>query len=87
MQAFCNTQSNFDMKKTVCHGQIYISIHFHSYLQRNTESQCIGNIEVTVNLLIKLEFKIYEQESLLKWTQEWEFLGFAINSKNMFISI
>ena len=45
------------------------------------------NIEVTVNLLIKLGFEIHEQKSILKPTQELEFLGFVINSKNMTISI
>ena len=42
---------------------------------------------MTVNLLIKLGFEIHEQKSILKPTQELEFLGFVINSKNMTISI
>ena len=42
---------------------------------------------MTVNLLIKLGFEIQEQKSILKPTQELEFLGFVINSKNMTISI
>ena len=58
-----------------------------SNLQWKTESECLENIEVTVNLLIKLGFEIHEQKSILKPTQELEFLGFVINSKNMTISI
>ena len=33
-----------------------------------------------------MRFKIHEQKSILKPTQELEFLGFVINSKNMTIS-
>ena len=48
----------------------YLSVIFvhDSYLQGNTESECLENIEVTVNLLIKLGFKINEQKSILKPT-------------------
>ena len=67
----------------------YLSVIFvhDSYLQGNTESECLENIEVTVSLLIKLGFKIHESKSILKPTQELEFLGFVINSKNTTISI
>ena len=58
-----------------------------SYLQRNTESECLENIQVTVNLLIKLEFKIHELKLILKPNQELEFLGSVINTKNKTISI
>ena len=58
-----------------------------SNLQWKTESECLENIEVTVNLLTKLGFEIHKQKSILNPTQELEFLGFVINSKNMTISI
>ena len=64
-------------------GYLLVIFVGDSYLQGNTESECLENIEVTVNLLIKLGFKIHEQNSILKPTQESEFLGFVINSKNM----
>ena len=50
------------------------------FLQRNTERECLENIEVTVNLVINVEFKIHEQKSILKPTQELESLGFVENS-------
>ena len=49
-----------------------------SFLQDNTERECLENIEVTVNLLIKLGFEIHGQKSILKLTQELEFLGFVL---------
>ena len=64
-------------------GYLLVIFVGDSYLQGNTESECLENIEVTVNLPIKLGFKIHEQNSILKPTQELEFLGFVINSKNM----
>ena len=61
----------------------YLSVIFvdDSYLQGNTESDCLENIEVTENLLIKLRYKIHEKKSILKPTQELKFLGFVTNSK------
>ena len=40
-----------------------------------------------MNLLIKLGFEIHGQKSILKLTQELEFLGFVINPKSMTISM
>ena len=68
-------------------GYFSIILVNDSYLQGNTERQCLENIEVTVNLLIKLGFKIYELNSTLKPTQGLEFPSFFINSKNMTLSI
>ena len=67
----------------------YLSVIFvdHSYLQGKIESKCLKNIGFTVSLLMKFGFKILEEKSILKSTHELEFLGFAINSKNMTISI
>ena len=64
----------------------YLSVIFvdDSYLQGNADSECLENIEVTVNLLMKLGFKIHDTHTL-KPTQELEFLGFVINFKNMII--
>ena len=61
----------------------YLSVIFvdDSYLQGNTESDCLENIEVTENLLIKLRYKIHGKKSILKPTQELKFLGFVTNSK------
>ena len=61
----------------------YLSVIFadDSSLQGNTERECLENIEVTMNLLIKFGFKIHEQKSILKPTQELELLYFVINSK------
>ena len=55
----------------------YLSVIFvdDSNLQVSTERACLENIEVTVNLLIKFGFKIYEKKLVLKPTQELEFLG------------
>ena len=57
-------------------GYLLVIFVDDSYLQGNTESECLENFEVTVNLLIKLGFKIHEQKSILKPTQKLEFLGF-----------
>ena len=67
----------------------YLSIIFDdaSYFQGNTERECLEDIEVPVNLLIKLGFKIHEKKSILKPTQGLEFLEFVINSINMAITI
>ena len=67
----------------------YLSIIFvnDSYLQGNTENDCLENIEVTENLLIKLRFKIHEKKSILKPTQESEFLGFVTNMLQVLLQI
>ena len=67
----------------------YLSIIFFndSYLQGNTENDFLQNIEVTENLLIKLRFKIHEKKSILKPTQESEFLGFVTNMLQVLLQI
>ena len=67
----------------------YLSIIFvnDSYLQGSTENDCLENIEVTENLLIKLRFKIHEKKSILKPTQESEFLGFVTNMLQVLLQI
>ena len=69
--------------------QGHLSIVFvdDSYLQADTEQDCIKNINATVNILTILGFTIHERKSVLIPTQKIAFLGFLIDSKNMSISI
>ena len=69
--------------------QGHLSVVFvdDSYLQADTEQECIKNINATVNILTMLGFTIHERKSVLIPTQKIEFLGFLIDSRNMSISI
>eukprot|EP00794_Sanderia_malayensis_P010499 gene10499-11598_t len=58
-----------------------------TYLQGNTQQECLDNAIATVSLLRKLGFTIHLEKSQLLPVQELEFLGFLINSKNMTIKL
>ena len=57
------------------------------YLQRDTEAECLGNVEATIALLKYLGFTIHEAKSILKPTQRIEFLGLIIDSTKMNFTI
>ena len=59
----------------------------HSYLQGDTNQECLQHIEATVSLLESLGFAIHKGKSILNPTQEIEFLGFVFNSLTMTISV
>ena len=63
----------------------YLSVIFvdDSYLEGDTEQECMNNIKATVDLLLKLGF-IVNEKSVLKPTQKIEFL---IDSNSMTIEI
>ena len=65
--------------------QGHLSVVFvdDSYLQADTEQECIKNINATVNILTMLRFTIHERKSVSIPTQKIEFLGFLIDSINM----
>ena len=69
--------------------QGHLSVVFvdDSYLQADTEQECIKNINAIVNILTMLGFTIHERKSVLILTQKIEFLGFLIDSRNMPISV
>ena len=65
--------------------QGHLSVVFvdDSYLQADTEQECIKNTNATVNILTMLRFTIHERKSVSIPTQKIEFLGFLIDSINM----
>ena len=69
--------------------QVHLSVVFvdDSYLQADTEQECIKNINAIVNILTMLGFTIHERKSVFIPTQKIEFLEFLIDSRNMSISI
>ena len=58
-----------------------------SYLQGDTEQECMNIVKAIVDLLLKLGFIVHEKKSVLKPTQKIEFLGFIIDSNSMTIEI
>ena len=62
--------------------QGHLSVVFvdDSYLQADTEQECIKNINAIVNILTMLGFTIHDRKSVLILTQKIEFLGFLIDS-------
>ena len=59
----------------------------HSYLQGDTNQECLQHIEATLSLLESLGFAVHKGKSILNPTQETEFLGFVFNSLTMTISV
>ena len=57
------------------------------YLQGDTETKCLGNVEATIALLKCLGFTIHEAKSILNPTQQTEVLGFIIDSTKMTVTI
>ena len=58
-----------------------------TYLQGDTYSQCLSNVEDTISMLRSLGFCIHMKKSVLVPTQTITFLGFIVNSINMTISL
>lgn len=58
-----------------------------SYLQGNDFDACLSNVNETVELFIKLGFVIHPVKSVKFPTQELNFLGFTLNSKEMSVSL
>ena len=68
-------------------GHLSVVFVDDSYLQGDTETECLGNVEATTALLEYLGFTIHEAKSILKPTQKIEFLGFVIDSTSMTVTI
>ena len=70
-------------------GRGYPSVVFldDSILKGNTFFDCLENVTETVKLLQSLGFTIHPDKSVLKPTQEIEFLGYLINTVTMMISL
>ena len=67
----------------------YLSVVYvdDSYLQGQTFEQYLQNITETVRLLQSLGFTVHPEKSVLKPTQKLTFLGFALNSKTMTLTL
>jgi hypothetical protein len=57
-----------------------------TYLQGDSYQECLNNIQITKDTLTKLGFKVNEDKSVFRPTQEIEHLGFVINSNTMTIT-
>lgn len=55
--------------------------------RRRLITDCVNNIHDTIDLFNKFGFIVHPEKSILKPTQETEFLGFIINTLTMTISI
>ena len=58
-----------------------------SHLQGETFEECLQNITETVKLLQSLGFTIHPEKSVLKPIQKLKFLGFALNSKTITLTL
>ena len=58
-----------------------------SYLQGDTETECLGNVEAATVLLKYLGFTIHEVKSVFKPTQRIETLSFITDSTKMTVTI
>ena len=58
-----------------------------SLLIAQTHNDCVNNIHDTVHLFTKLGFIVHPEKSILKPTQEIEFLGFIIHSLTMTVRL
>ena len=69
--------------------QGYLSVNYvdDSYLQGDYQEDCYQNTYATINLFTHLGYTIHFDKSILDPTQEMEFLGFILNSKEMSITI
>ena len=70
-------------------SQGYLSTSFidDSYLQGNTLEECTENVAKTVELLDSLGFIIHKEKSVLKPCKELRYLGFALNSEDMTVTL
>ena len=58
-----------------------------TYLQGNSYQDCLENVQQTIATLRNLGFTIHVGKSVLKPTQQIEFLGFILNSVTMTVSL
>ena len=56
-------------------------------MQGDTETECLRNVEAKTALLEHLGFTIHEAKSILKPSQQIEFLSFIIDSTKMTVTI
>ena len=70
-------------------SQGYLSTSFidDSYLQGNTLEECTENVAKTAELLDSLGFIIHKEKSVLKPCKELRYLGFALNSEDMTVTL
>ena len=68
-------------------GFLSVSYVDDSYLQGEDCASCADNISATTNVCMSLGYTIHVKKSILDPTQEMEFLGFILNSKEMSITI
>ena len=70
---------------SVLRMQGYASVVYldDSYLQGISYESCLKNVNDTIIVLQSLGFTIYPEQSLLKPTQIFVYLGYIINSKDM----
>ena len=68
-------------------GYLSVSYVDNSYLQGEDPTECSHNINVTTNVFIQLGYTIHYKKSILEPTQEMEYLGFILNSREMSITI
>ena len=59
----------------------------NSLLIAQNHNDCVNNIYDTVHLFTKFDFIVHPEKSILKPTQETEFLGFIINSLTMTVRL
>ena len=68
-------------------GHLSVVFVDDSYLQRDIETECLRNAEATTALVEYLGFTIHKVKSILKPTQQIEFLGFMNDSTKMTVTI
>ena len=56
-------------------------------MQGDTKTECLGNVEPTTALLEYLGFTIHDAKSILKPTQQIQFMGFINDSTKMTVTI
>ena len=56
-----------------------------SLLYGDTYEECFGNVRTTIKMMTQTWFMIHEKKSALVPTQRITFLGFVLDSRNMFV--
>ena len=78
-------------KSTIFSTQMqgYTSVIYEddSYLQGDSYESCLKNLNDTIIMLRSLGFAIHPENSVLKPTQNFMYLGFIINSKDMTLTL
>ena len=68
-------------------GQKIMGYLDDSFLMGDTFEECIKSVIATVKLFTKLGFQVYPDKSNLFPSQEINFLGFILNSKNVTVTL